>query len=150
MPSAGRRGELSLPQKRIIDGFDEAAKGLADSTISRSQALKLTATALLGGGLLALFPGMAGAQVSTQQGCAGRSAISNRRCPLSYCGGSTNCVCAKTVGGAKRCVNPRNVPCPTTDECDSSRDCANGELCIEVGGCCPEHPRRNACVPKCS
>jgi hypothetical protein len=62
MPSEGSRGELSHPQKRIVNGFDDVAKGLAAGTISRGQALKLTGSALLGGGLLALFPGAAGAQ----------------------------------------------------------------------------------------
>ena len=61
MPSQGTTsGELSLPQERIIYGFDEAAKGLAGGTISRRQALKLTGSALLGGGLLAMFPEAAG------------------------------------------------------------------------------------------
>jgi hypothetical protein len=58
MPIEGSREELSFPQKRIIDGFDEVAKGLASGTISRRRALKLTGMALLGGGLLAMFPGV--------------------------------------------------------------------------------------------
>jgi hypothetical protein len=83
MPIDEIRGGLSFPQKRIIDGFDEAAKGLAAGTISRRRALKLTGTALLGGGLLALFAGVAGAQVSVQQGSAARrpSAIRGVRQP---------------------------------------------------------------------
>jgi hypothetical protein len=149
MPSEGRGGELSLPQKRIIDGFDEAAKGLAAGTISRRRALKLTATALLGGGLLAMYPGVAGAQVSVEQTCAGGTALNNRRCRASNCGGNSNCFCALTVSGTKACVNIRNVNCPTVDECDSNPDCARGEVCIKVGGCC-SGSRRNACAPRCS
>jgi hypothetical protein len=150
MPSEGRGGELSLPQKRIIDGFDEAAKGFAGGTISRRRALKLTGTALLGGGLLALFPGVAGAQVSAQQTCEGRPAINNRQCPITSCGGRSNCFCAETVSGVKTCVNFRNVVCPRRDECDRNRDCASGEVCIKIGGCECGHPRRNLCIRTCS
>jgi hypothetical protein len=151
MPSEENRGELSLPHKRIIDGFDEAAKGLAAGTISRRRALKLTGSALLAGGLLAMSPGVAGAQLSVQQTCAGRRAINNRRCRggASRCGSNRNCFCATTEAGTKTCVNLRNVNCPTRDECDSFRDCARGEVCIQIGGCCG-NPRRNACVRKCS
>jgi hypothetical protein len=149
MLSEGRGRELSLSQKLIIDGFDQAAKGLAASTISRRRALKLTGTALLGGGLLALFPGAAGAQVNVAQGCAGQMAVNNKTCGGAPCGGNPQCVCARTVSGEKRCANFFNVFCPKRDECDNNRDCAGGEICIQVGGCCM-HPKRNLCVPKCS
>jgi hypothetical protein len=144
MPSDGSTEELSLAQQRIIDGFDEVAKGLAAGTISRRRALKLTGSALLGGGLLALFPRVAGAQ----GGCAGRPAINNRRCPETSCGSGINCFCATTVGGTKRCVSLENETCPASDECDRNSDCASGELCIKTGGCC-EGSRRNLCVRPC-
>ncbi len=150
MPSEEVGRELSSPHKLIIDTFDEAAKGLAASTIPRRRALKLTGSALLGGGLLALFPGVAGAQVSTQQTCEGRPAINNQQCPITPCGGRSNCFCAETVSGAKRCVNFRNVACPKRDQCDRNRDCASGEVCIKIGGCECGHPRRNLCIRKCT
>jgi hypothetical protein len=150
MPTDEIRGELSLPQKRIVYGFDEAAKGLAASTISRRRALKLAGSALLSGGLLALFPGVASAQVSVQRrGCARKRTINNMRCPSTTCGGNINCNCATTVSGEKRCVNLRNAVCPSQDECDRDRDCARGEVCLRVGGCCG-HPARNDCRPLCS
>jgi hypothetical protein len=47
--------------------FDELARGVADGTISRARALKLTGAALLGStGLLSLFPGLAGAQATCE------------------------------------------------------------------------------------
>jgi hypothetical protein len=151
MPTEGSRGKLSPPHKRIIDGFDQAAKGLAEGTISRGRALKLAGSALLGGGLLALSPGVAGAQVSVEAVCEGKPAISNKACPSSRCGDpSSSCFCAKTVSGAKKCVNLENAQCPPQDQCDRNRDCATGEVCIQVGGCECGHPRRNLCVPKCS
>ena len=139
------RGELSLPQEHIIYGFDEAANGLASGTISRGQALKLTGSALLGGGLLALFPGAASAQ---QGGCAGRPAINNRECPRSRCGLSRRCRCATTVRGVKTCVDFGPKVCPKRDECDSTRECPRGQVCVKVGGCCG-HPGRNTCAKKC-
>jgi hypothetical protein len=149
VPSGDSRGELSLPQKRIVDGFDEVAKGLADGTISRGRALKLTGSALLGGGLLAMFPGVAGAQVSVQAGCAGKPSVNNKKCPETNCGGNTSCFCATTVANVKTCVNFVNEVCPTRDECDRNRDCASGEVCIKIGGCCGR-PRRNLCIRRCS
>jgi hypothetical protein len=145
VPSEEIRVELSLPQKRIVDGFDEVAKGLAAGTISRGRALKLTGSALLGGGLLALFPGAARAQ----QGCAGRPSVNNKRCPKSRCGGNINCFCGTTVANVKTCVNFRKELCPIVDDCDRNRDCARGEVCVKVGGCCG-FPQRNRCVRKCS
>jgi hypothetical protein len=153
-----RQEEVSLPQKLITDGFDEVAKGLAAGTISRRRALKLTGTALLGGGLLAMFPGVAGARSITPDdevsvaghrnpGCKGEAAINNRRCPSNFCG-HPNCHCAQTVSGRKRCVNLNNARCPRRDECDRDRDCARGEVCAKVGGCCG-HRRRNDCLPLC-
>jgi hypothetical protein len=61
MPRDGSREELSFPQKRISDGLDEVAKGLAAGTISRRKALRLIGGTLVGGAL-ASIPGVAWAQ----------------------------------------------------------------------------------------
>jgi hypothetical protein len=159
MSTEGSREELSVPQKRIIDGFDEVAKGFASGTISRRRALKLTGTALLGGGLLAMFPGVAGAQsivpddeVSVaghrDPGCKGEAAINNSRCPNNVCGRKHGCQCAVTVGGNKRCVRIAGERCPRRNECNSSRQCPGNQYCIKVGGCCG-HPGRHLCVEPC-
>ena len=42
--------------------FDEFARGLDDGTMSRRRALKLLVSTLLGGGMLATFPNVSGAQ----------------------------------------------------------------------------------------
>ena len=155
-----RQEEVSLPHKLITDGFDEVAKGLAAGTISRGRALKLTGSALLGGGLLALFPGVAGAQSSIvpddevsverreTRRCERGAAINNQICPGHKCGRRRGCFCATTVSGATRCVNLRNAQCPGRDECDRNNDCPRGEVCLRVGGCCG-HPARNDCRPLC-
>jgi hypothetical protein len=147
LPTEESQQETSSHQKRLFYAFDEAARGLAAGTISRRQALKLSGTALLGGGLLAMFPGVADAQ--SDPGCRSGPVIDNRRCPDNACGGNNNCGCAETVSGARRCVNFQNSQCPDRDECDRNSDCPQGQVCIRVGGCCTRHPRRNDCRPLC-
>jgi hypothetical protein len=144
MPSDGTRRELSFPQSQLALSLDEVAKGLAEGTISRGQAIKLGGAALLGSiGLLSLFPGVAGAQ----GGCEDKQAINNRRCPESPCGRCPDCFCARTVGGRKRCLDFTDAFCPQTDECDRNRDCPGDELCVQVAGCCGSP--KNLCVPPC-
>ena len=146
-----------------MDGtrFDTMVRALGAARTRRG-ALK----ALLGGtagGALALLVTQRGARaqqlvtdgfqkvVSTQArgdpGCEHEPAVNNRRCPQNNCG-SLDCVCAKAVGGAKRCVNLVFERCPSRDQCDQNEDCPQGELCIEVGGCCGNR-RRNLCVRPC-
>jgi hypothetical protein len=130
--------------------FDELTKEVADGTISRGRALKLAGTALLA----ALFGSVAidEAEAATDRRCEGKPAISNRRCPetRSTCRQRADqiCLCARTVGGDKRCVDVTNEECPTTDECDRSSDCPGNQYCIEVGACC-NGSRRNLCVRPC-
>ncbi len=158
MPTEKSSEEVGFPQKLIIDGFDEVAKGLASGTISRRRALKLTGMALLGGGLVALFPGVAGAQSIVPDdevgvtghrdpGCKGEKAINNRRCPFNICGREHYCQCATTAGGNKRCVDLSRARCPRRNECNSSRQCPGNQYCIQTGGCCGEN--FNACVEPC-
>ena len=145
MQSDVTRRELSFPQSQLAESLDEVAKGLAEGTISRGKAIKLSGAALLGSiGLLSLFPGVAGAQGQ----CEDRPAISNRRCPESPCGACPGCFCARTVSGRKRCLYFNEAGCPPTDQCDRNSDCPGDEVCIRVGGCCGGSPN-NLCVPPC-
>ena len=148
MPSDGTsRRELSFPQSQLAESLDEVAKGLAEGTISRGKAIKLSGAALLGSwGLLSLFPGVAGAEGP----CEGVPAINNRRCPLeaSVCGACPGCQCAVTVSGNKRCLDFSGKECPDTDECDRNSDCPGDERCVQVAGCCGGS-RKNLCVPLC-
>jgi|SRR5215217_3381952 len=152
MSTEGRRGgELGFPNSRLVDGLDEVARGLAAGTISRRRAIKLSGAALLGGvGVLSLFPHRAGAQVTTQDLCSGKPAISNRKCPQeeSFCGTCPGCQCARTLSGKKRCLDFGPEQCPETDECDANRDCPGDEVCVRVAGCCGG-PRRNLCAAPC-
>jgi hypothetical protein len=154
------RREVSFQQRLISDGFDEVAKGLAAGTISRRRALKLAGTALLGGGLLAMFPGVVRAQSSTtvgeegvsvaghrNPGCQGEAAINNRRCPPNVCGRGHRCQCATTTGGKKVCVSLRGEICPSESECNSSAQCPGNRYCIRGGGCCGSGI--NVCLAPC-
>jgi hypothetical protein len=153
------RQELSFQQRLITDGFDEVAKELAAGTISRRRAIKLVGTALLGSGLLAMFPDVAGAQSSivpgdqvsvaghNNPGCQGEAAINNGRCPFNICGRKHRCVCATTTGGNKRCVSLRNEDCPRVSQCSSSAQCPGNQYCVRVGGCCGRGI--NACLKPC-
>jgi hypothetical protein len=150
MPSDGTsRRELNFPQSQLAERLDEVAKELAEGTISRGKAIKLSGAALLGSiGLLSLTPGVAGAEGGP---CEGIPAINNRRCPLeaSVCGDCPECQCARTVSGNKRCLDFTGKVCPTTDECDRNSDCPGDERCVQVAGCCGGS-RKNLCVPLCS
>lgn len=89
-------------------------------------------------------------RAETQELCENKPAISNNRCPIDRagCGACPGCLCASTVSGNRRCLNFVNVDCPTTDECDTNRDCPGDQVCARVGGCC-EGSRRNVCAPPC-
>jgi hypothetical protein len=148
MPSdATSRRELSFPQSQLAERLDEVAKGLAEGTISRRKAIKLSGGALLGSiGLLSLFPSVAGAEEGP---CEDKPAISNRMCPEdNFCGRCPGCQCARTVSGRKRCLDFSELGCPQTDECDRNRDCPGDEVCIRFAGCCGGSPN-NLCVPPC-
>jgi hypothetical protein len=144
---------LEIARGQTSEGqlFDELSQGIASGAISRRRTLKLAGAAILGSiGLLALFPGVAGAR--SDRKCRGKPALNNTRCGgrIVCRGRNQNCVCAEeAMGGDKRCVQLRSIPCPRRDECDRNRDCRSNEVCIKVGGCCG-HPRRNLCVDLCA
>ena len=79
--------------------------------------------------------------------CKGKPAMSNQLCPFTACGTGTDCECVVSVNGDKKCVVTGGVDCPSEDECDRNRDCAAGEVCSRVGGCCGG--RKNQCLSRC-
>lgn len=101
--------------------FDDLARGLADDTLSRRRALKLFAGALLGGSLLAILPGAAGAEQSIGGGGGGTKHHHHHH--RHHGGGS---------GG-------RFADCPSRRVCrPSNRCCPRGQVCAPGGGvCCP-------------
>ena len=136
--------------------FDRLAKALATGASRRQAVRGLTAgLAALGGAALGweragaqgIADGFTGPTLQvSDRSCRGERAFNNRVCPQNRCGDNRFCVCGKTEGGDKRCVNV-NRRCPRQDECDGDRACARGEVCVKAGGCCGRN--RNACVRLC-
>ena len=106
--------------------FDELAKGLANSNLSRRQALKVLLGALLGGSLLAMLPGTAKALV--QQVANTGNALNEQGVVEQQGGGSGGGGGGGSGGGCppERLCRPSNTCCPA------------GQICAPGGGvCCP-------------
>ena len=175
MPTEGRRGTEFLDQEDTTEGhpFDELARGLADGTISRRQALKLSGAFALGAALMPLFPRTAHALSSRQrrrcrqrggtvcnptgvQVCCPRGTTcgTTSTCPcagvcggfIRGCEGDSNCACALTTRGSSLCVG--NFFCNPARRCDRNADCPSGSVCI-VDSCCPTSGA-GVCAPRCS
>jgi hypothetical protein len=160
MPRDGSREELSFPQKRISDGLDEVAKGLAAGTISRRKALRLIGGTLVGGAL-ASIPGVAWAQgrpcpkgthpcsdgscvpLGTQCGPAvcppGQGVVCEGDCySLEYdCGAggtfdASNCQCICPTGTAQ-CYGPLTCEDLQSDHSNCGQcfnECAEDQSCV--------------------
>jgi hypothetical protein len=114
--------------------FDALAKGLASGTISRRKALKLAGAAILGGGVLALFPQPAeAAECGNSAGCGLR------------CKNTGKCRCVRTTANNVRCVRP----CCSGRTCNNSGDCRSKEVCMTTSCCGSPGGKRGVCVTKC-
>ena len=136
--------------------FDRIAKTFAARASRRRL---MGGLAVLGAGSGVLGPRRAGARRAaggadgsgvtsegTDRVCKGHRAASNTRCSAKEC--APGCFCAESVSGHKKCVDFTTFSCPPVDECDRTRDCAPGLVCIKVGGCC-DSSRNNVCLPSC-
>ena len=142
-------GTGRVPLLERVPSFDDLSRELASGTISRRRAIKLTGGALLSTAL-ATFSSSKPAEARRRSPCRGkRTTCENGPNPGPHCRGNVNCFCVRTTGGGKACVNLSGESCPTTDECDSARDCGRNEVCAVVAGCC-QGSTRNLCVRKCS
>jgi hypothetical protein len=98
--------------------LDALAKGLAEERISRGKALKRMGAALLGGSLLAAFPGVAFARPECHTAADCRELFPN----------ATDCRCVNASGG-KTCVcSFPSTPCCPKGTNTSSSQC-NGTCC---------------------
>ena len=138
-------------------GFDRLTRTFA-SRASRRGLMRGLAAPGAGGVLIPRraaarrAPGGADVSGPTTEGtdatCQGRRAVNNKSCAANLCVNSS-CACAVSVTGDKKCVNfAKPFVCPAADECDRTRDCATGEICVKVGGCC-DGRKFNQCVPHC-
>jgi hypothetical protein len=125
--------------------FDQLAIAAAAGR-SRRTVLRLLGV----GAALGMVPfGSEDAAARDDPRCRGKATRSNGRCNAFSC--EPGCICTRTATGQRACLDNFAAPdsCPTQDECDSNADCPRGYACAEVGGCCPEHPRRNYCLERC-
>ena len=126
--------------------FDQLAVAAATGR-SRRIALRLLVLGAAALGMARL--GTEEASARNDPRCSGQLVRSNTQCPAFAC--KAGCVCTLTVSGARKCLDDfAPTSCPARDQCDSNRDCRRGYACARVGGCCPDHPRRNYCLQKCS
>ena len=141
-------GEGRIPLLERVPSFDDLSRELASGTISRGRAIKLTAGALLGSALIPLFSASP-AEARRRNPCKGKTPIcTSTPGTTENCKGNSNCFCARTVEGSKKCVDITTLSgCPATNECDSSRNCSADEFCLVLSGCCGN--TNNACVRRC-
>jgi hypothetical protein len=136
--------------------FDWLARGLAGGGRSRRGLL----AGLAGAGLAAAVGPAALDEVAAKKKkkknvCKNKPAVGGTTCDNaepSICGPVNEteiCICVDTAKGGKACVNLFGAQCPTTDECNKSKDCGNGQVCVNVAACCSGSPN-NLCAPKCS
>jgi hypothetical protein len=126
-----RRGGDSRPDPRGETSFDELAKGLANGTISRRQALRWMGGTLVGG-VLASIPGVALAQAGGNSACdefchANFSGRAAGQCTSAGAHGTGPCyTCTRGIGPGPHFTPP---PCGPNEE-------FNPETCeCEVIGC---------------
>ena len=162
-----RRGGDSRPDPRGETSLDELAKGLANGTISRRQALRWMGGALVGG-VLASIPGVALAQQGGNSYCAhyctqafppgqergqciSDAAHGTGACfacgQEDPCAGQTACGendCSTVpLVGAGQCFCHQPIFCDFAQPCQGQEDCGAGFMC--ANSCCGEP----LCLPEC-
>jgi hypothetical protein len=138
----------------VFEDFDELARGLAENSISRRQAIRWAGYSVAGAALSSLgFAETAEALTRRQRRrcrrkggtplekgtchCAGN-------CPggaFFNCGNNPECFCLETTEGRGFCANA-TLSCTAT--CTSSNQCPSGQKCV-VRTCCTNP----VCAPAC-
>jgi hypothetical protein len=147
-----RREGDPRPDPRGETSFDELAKGLANGTISRRQALRWMGGALVGG-VLASIPGVALAQAGGNSACdefchANFSGREAGKCTSAGAHGTGPCyTCTPGIGPGPNFVPPEcpagaefnPTTCQCEFQCGPGVDCASGTFTIcgeETGQFC--------------
>jgi hypothetical protein len=133
--------------------LDELARGVADGSISRGQALKWLGAGAVAFAIGPLFPEQAEALTRRQRRrCRNRGGTPLERgecnCGLKCganlsrftCQGNPNCTCHQTTEGRGFCGQSI---CGTA--CTASGDCLSGSKCVVNDACCGGP----VCVPAC-
>ena len=132
--------------------FDQIARSLAAAPSRRGVVRLLAGAAIAAGtGLLSRVPRTAGAQVTPADAqCEAGPVIDRQRCRVNTCRNRADCACARTAEGEKKCVEFlfEESFCKRR-QCRRDRDCPQGELCVEIGGCCEGRRNQRICVSPC-
>ena len=135
--------------------FDDLARGLAEGTISRRQALKWIGAGAVAFAIMPVAPKKA--EALTRRRCLRRDGIPLDRgdCDCAFdcgaefsrfnCQSDPDCYCLETVTGRGFCGFISNKDCRVFHNCRDNSDCASGYRCI-VNSCCDSR----ICVPSCS
>jgi hypothetical protein len=141
--------------------FDDLARGLADGTISRRQALKWAGAGIVGAVLAtAGFAEPAEALTRRQRRrCRDKGGVpleeGNCNCAFQCgadldefnCQGDSDCYCLEKGSGGGFCGYGGNDPqCGDFERCDSNRDCSDSDARCITTTCCD----RGICVRPCS
>ena len=119
--------------------FDELARGLASSSISRGRAIRLMGAALLGG-TLASMPGPGVVLADDECKRDGKKCRKNKQCCSGNCSGGTCAAACVPTGGT----------CAADTQCCSGLLCDNGQCatCRSTGGSCTTNGE--CCSGNCS
>lgn len=124
----------ALDQEAPTEGhsFDELAKGIVNSTLSRGQVFKLVGAAVLGSALSSALPGVAVAKKKKKKHKRRPRACTVSDC--SRCGPSRghSCVCVPSNNGNPTCIDTKKGTFPP---CTTNTDCPTGSICIEAFVC---------------
>jgi hypothetical protein len=138
-----------------VDSYwEDLARGLAENTISRRQALKWAGVGILGAALSSVgLPDTAEALTKKQRRrCRrkGGTPLERGDChcgfncgqQITQCHGNPNCLCFETTANRGFCGT--NFACDAVNTCATSADCLEGHKCV-TDTCCGEP----MCAPPC-
>ena len=136
-----------------MDGhrFDDMTKALVRTTPSRRGVLRglAGAAAALGVGVLGRTAvARSVAPADTDLICENEPFLCNREGePAARCN-RDGCRCGRTRNGDIKCVDVSDATCKNRRKCDANRDCRQGEVCVQVGGC-SDCDGRGRCFERC-
>jgi hypothetical protein len=128
--------------------FDELTKGLANSGVSRRNAVKLGFGGVAAAALAALGVGSAAAAPQTYPNCyavAGTCSSGFSNCTRT----NTNCYCFEHINKTTTGCGC-NVYCSQAPACLHNYNCSTGYFCSDNNGCVGCAPGTGVCIQKCN
>ena len=146
MPTPEIRREFSLPQKQLIDGLDEVAKGLASGSVSRRKALRLMGGVFVGT-VLGSVPGVAWAQTTTEATLRGACRNASACCACTYkdaTGEVIQSICSTLVARSCESSRVRNFFAECQQACEANAP--TGANLEENVACEERRHKRDVCT----